>query len=389
MFRSITSLSRSLSSSVVSKRFASTLPSINPSSLVLEKTSTPKTKYTDKNSLVFGREFTDHMLQVEWDQKEGWKTPKITKYENISISPAASSLHYALQCFEGMKAYIDEAGKIRLFRPEENMKRLNNSAARIRLPTFDEAAFLKCLKEFVKVDKEWIPRGKGYSLYLRPTLISTQNTLGVGPASTALLFVIASPVGPYYPQGFKPVRLLADDVNVRAWPGGTGAFKLGANYAGGIQPQTEAAAKGFSQILWLFGDQVTEVGTMNMFVLWKTKEGKQELITPPLDGTILPGITRDSILQLCKKWGEFEVSERKFTIHELMEASKEGRLLESFGAGTAAIVSPIESITYKGTEIKVPIVQELGAGKLAKRILDTILAVQYGEQPSPWSVVVD
>lgn len=386
--RSLVSLSRP-QSALFAKRFGSTLASVNPSALVVEKTTTPKTKYADKNSLVFGREFTDHMLEIEWDQKEGWKTPKIAKYQNISISPAASSLHYALQCFEGMKAYVDESGKVRMFRPEENMKRLNNSAARLRLPTFDESAFLKCVKEFVKVDKEWIPKGKGYSLYLRPTLISTQNTLGVGPAATALLFVIASPVGPYYPSGFKPVRLLADELNVRAWPGGTGAFKLGANYAGGIQPQTEAAAKGFSQILWLFGDQVTEVGTMNMFVLWKTKEGKQELVTPPLDGTILPGITRDSILELCKKWGEFEVAERKFTIQEMMEASKEGRLMEAFGAGTAAIVSPIESITYKGQEIKVPIKQELGAGPLAKRILDTILAIQYGEQPSPWSVVVD
>jgi len=241
----------------------------------------------------------------------------------------------------------------------------------------------------VKVDKEWIPKGKGYSLYLRPTLISTQNTLGVGAASTALLFVIGSPVGPYYPQGFKPVRLLADELNVRAWPGGTGSFKLGSNYAGGIQPTAEATAQGFSQILWLFGDKVTEVGTMNMFVLWKTKQGKTELITPPLDGTILPGVTRDSILQLCRQWGEFDVTESTFTINDVAEASKEGRLLEAFGAGTAAIVSPIESITYKGQEIKVPIKTELGSGPLAKRLMDSILAIQYGETSSPWSVVVD
>lgn len=374
----------------ISRRFSSTLAiNINPNNIVFEKTKTPKTKYTDKTSLVFGRELTDHILEIEWTQKEGWKAPKISAMHDLKLSPAASSLHYALQCFEGMKAYYDDAGKIRLFRPMENMKRLNTSATRLRLPNFNEEAFLKCVQEFVKADKEWIPKGKGYSLYLRPTLISTQNTLGVGQANSALLFVIASPVGPYYPQGFKPVRLLADELNVRAWPGGTGNFKLGANYAGGIQPQTEAAAKGFSQILWLLGDNVTEVGTMNMFVLWKTKEGKTELITPPLDGTILPGVTRDSILQLCKKWGEFDVVERPFTIQDVQAASKEGRLLESFGAGTAAIVSPIESITYKGNEIKVPVQQELGSGPLAKRIMDAILAIQYGETPSPWSVVVD
>lgn len=388
MFKSISILSRP-QLFVSSKRSLSTLAGINPSALVVEKTPSPRPKFADKNALVFGKEFTDHMLEIEWDQKVGWKAPKISQYHNLSLSPASSSLHYALQCFEGMKAYIDDAGKVRLFRPLENAQRLNNSATRLRLPNFDEKAFLKCLNEFVKVDKEWIPKGKGYSLYLRPTLISTQNTLGVGPASSALLFVIASPVGPYYPSGFKPVRLLADEVNVRAWPGGTGSFKLGANYAGGIQPQTEAAAKGFSQILWLLGDQVTEVGTMNMFVLWKNKNGKQELITPPLDGTILPGITRDSILSLCRKWGEFEVSEKKFTITDMMEASKEGRLLEAFGAGTAAIVSPIESITYKGSEIKVPVKPELGSGPLAKRILDTILSIQYGEGSNEWSVVVE
>jgi len=376
---------------LVRARFASTSSStINPSLLTIEKTASHKPKYTDKNSLVFGREFTDHMLEIEWNQKTGWEAPKVTAFHDIKLHPAASSLHYALQCFEGMKAYVDANGKTRLFRPEENMKRLNKSADRLRLPTFNEDGLLQCLKEFVKIDKAWIPQGKGYSLYLRPTLISTQNTLGVGAATSALLFVIASPVGPYYPTGFKPVRLLADDKNVRAWVGGTGGYKLGANYAGTIYPQSEAAAKGFSQILWLLGDTVTEVGTMNLFVLWKTKEGKTELVTPNLDGTILPGITRDSILQLCRQWGEFDVSERSFTIQELAAAAKEGRLQEAFGAGTAAIVSPIESITYKNEEIKVPVVAELGSGKLAKRIMDSILAIQYGEVPqSKWSVVID
>jgi len=375
----------------LSARYASTLNTINPSLLKIEKTTNPRQKFTDKNTLVFGREFTDHMLEIEWNQKNGWEAPKISAFHNLSLSPAASSLHYALECFEGMKAYVDANGKVRLFRPEENMKRLNVSASRIRLPAFNDDGLLKCLKEFVKIDKDWIPQGKGYSLYLRPTLISTQNTLGVGPASSALLFVIASPVGPYYPSGFKPVRLLADDLNVRAWAGGTGGYKLGANYAGTIQPQAEAAAKGYQQILWLSGNKVTEVGTMNMFVFWKNQQGKNELVTPVLDGTILPGVTRDSILKLCRQWGEFDVVERDFTIQDMIAAVNEGRLHEAFGAGTAAIVSPIESIHYKGQDYKIPVVAELGSGKLAKRLLDSILAIQYGEvsQPAGWSVVVD
>jgi len=362
---------------------------LDVSTLTIEKTPNPKKKYSDKANLVFGREFTDHMLEIEWNQKDGWGKPKIVPFHDLVLHPASSCLHYALECFEGMKAYKDNKDRVRLFRPEENMKRFKKSAARAKLPVFPEEALLHLLKEFVKVDKDWIPYGKGYSLYLRPTLISTQNTLGVGPASAALLYVIASPVGPYYPSGFKPVRLLADDANVRAWPGGTGGHKLGANYAGTILPQSEASSRGYAQILWLFGDKVTEVGTMNMFVFWKNKEGQDELVTPPLDGTILPGVTRDSILQLCRQWGEFEVTEREFTIHEMAEAAKEGRLHEAFGAGTAAIVSPIESISYKGSEIKVPIVYELGAGKLAKRIIDRILEIQYGEVIHPWSVIID
>jgi len=377
-----------------SQRYSSTatpsLNTIDPSKLVVAKTTTPKKKYTDKTALIFGKEFTDHMLEIEWNLKEGWGAPTIRPYHNLSLPPSASVLHYALECFEGLKAYKDASNQVRLFRPMENMKRLNKSAARVRLPTFNEGGLLKSIEQLVLVDKDWIPSGNGYSLYLRPTLISTQATLGVGAPTTALFFMIMSPVGPYYPTGFKPIKLLADDVNVRAYPGGTGGYKLGANYAPTILPAYEASIKGYSQILWLFNDQITEVGTMNMFVYWKTPEGKNELVTAPLtDGTILPGVTRDSILQLTRKWGEFTVSERNITIGDVIKAIKENRLLEAFGAGTAAVVSPVESISYKGVDYRVPVDPNLNSGQLAKRLIDEIMAIQYGEvKDHPWSVVL-
>ncbi|GAM16937.1 hypothetical protein SAMD00019534_001120 [Acytostelium subglobosum LB1] len=363
---------------------------INVNSLVVEKTKTPLPKYTDKNKLVFGKEFSDHMVEVAWDANSGWGVPKISGYHNLSLPPSASVFHYALECFEGMKAYKDANGKIRLFRPMENMNRLYKSAERICLPTFNKEAVLELIKQMVLLDKDWIPEGRGYSLYLRPTMIATQKSLGVGTPQTALMFVIASPVGPYYPEGFKPVKLLADDRYVRAWVGGSGGFKLGSNYAPTIFPQLEAAKKGFQQVLWLLNDQITEVGTMNMFVFWKNNDGQMELITPPLsDGTILPGITRDSIIKLANQWGEFKVVEKNFTMSELAKAIKEGRVKEAFGAGTAAIVSPICSIHYKGQDYPIPIDAAKGAGALTARVADTLMGIQYGEIPSEWSVVLN
>ncbi|KAN0048170.1 hypothetical protein ACTA71_002565 [Dictyostelium dimigraforme] len=363
---------------------------ININELIVERTKTPFQKYTDKTKLVFGKQFSDHMIEVPWTKEEGWGVPKISGYHNLSIPPSASVLHYALECFEGMKAYKDANGKIRLFRPDQNMNRFLNSAKRICLPDFNKEAVVELIKKLCIMDKDWIPEGKGYSLYLRPTLIATQNSLGVGASNSALMFVIASPVGPYYPEGFKPVKLIADDQYVRAWAGGSGAFKLGSNYAPTIFPQLEAAKKGYSQVLWLLNDYVTEVGTMNMFVFWKNSQGEKELITPPLgDGTILPGVTRDSILKLTQQWGEFKITEKNFTMTELAKAVKEGRVLEAFGAGTAAIVSPIESISYKGENYKIPIDTSLNCGPLTKRISDSILAIQYGETNSDWSVIVD
>jgi branched-chain amino acid aminotransferase len=273
--------------------------------------------------------------------------------------------------------------------------------------TFNGAELIKLISSLVKVDDRWIPREKGYSLYLRPTLIGTQRTLGIGPTASALLYVITSPVGPYYPTGFKAVKLMATTDRVRAWPGGTGAAKLGANYSPCVVPQIDAARQGYHQNLWysprgcwllmcrLFGpeDYLTEVGTMNLFVAWVNEAGEKELITAPLDGTILDGVTRDSILQLARErlapegW---KTSERKITMPQVRQAAHEGRLVEVFGAGTAAIVSPVRTIHYHGEDIEIPLQPGKEAGALAERMKAWIESIQYGEEQNhPWSVVVE
>jgi branched-chain amino acid aminotransferase len=304
-------------------------------------------------------------------------------------------LHYAFECFEGLKAFKDESGKVRMFRPDKNMARLNKSCERICLPKFDGDQMIELLRKLVAMEERLIPAKRGYSLYIRPSMIGTDPALGVGPPSRALLYVICSPVGPYYPTGFKAVKLEATDYAVRAWPGGVGDKKLGANYAPCVLPQQEAASRGFQQNLWLFGEQgnITEVGTMNAFFVLKDKaSGKKELVTAPLDGTILEGVTRDSILQLARERldkNEWIVSERYVTIHEVKEASQNGTLVEAFGAGTAAIVSPIEEISFHGQPIKVPLQPSKGVGELTEQVAEWIQNIQYGvEEYSSWTVPV-
>ncbi|PKS11552.1 hypothetical protein jhhlp_003317 [Lomentospora prolificans] len=365
---------------------------VDTSKLTIEKTQKPSA-LKKPEELVFGRTFTDHMLTIEWTKEGGWGAPKISPYQNLSLDPATCVFHYAFECFEGMKAYRDSKGQFRLFRPDMNAARLNKSAARIALPTIDPEALTKLIAEFVKLDSRFIPNQRGYSLYLRPTMIGTQKTLGVGPPGSALLFVIASPVGPYYPTGFKAVSLEATDYAVRAWPGGVGDKKLGANYAPCIVPQLDAASRGFQQNLWLFGEEeyVTEVGTMNMFVAIKDKAtGQKELITAPLDGTILEGVTRDSVLSLAREklvpqgW---KVSERKYTMSELADASKEGRLLEAFGSGTAAVVSPVRAISWKGQLVNCGLKDSEETGPVALQMKEWIEARQYGDEDHQWSYV--
>ncbi|KAK9474788.1 branched-chain amino acid aminotransferase II [Dipodascopsis tothii] len=369
------------------------LAPLDPSKLTVELTKKPKTPQAPEK-LQFGKTFTDHMLVVDWTDTEGWQAPQILPYGPFQMDPASVVFHYAFECFEGMKAYKDSNGKIRLFRPDKNMERMNKSVAAICLPSFEGKDLTLLIEELLKIDEHWIPNEMGYSLYLRPTMIGTQVGLGVAPSSDARLFVIASPVGPYYPTGMKAVSLEATDYAVRAWPGGVGDKKLGANYAPGTRIQRMAADKGHQQNLWLFGKEgyVTEVGTMNMFTVFKMPDGKKELVTAPLDGTILEGVTRDSILALARERldpSEWVISERKYTISEIADASANGTLVEAFGAGTAAIVSPIYNIAWKGDSIKVPLQPGKQAGALTETVLKWIQDIQYGIEEHPWSVVVN
>lgn len=369
------------------------IPKIDVSKLTIEKKLKP-IPLPPHNELVFGHVFTDHMLSIEWNEATGWLSPRITPYQNLQIDPAACVLHYASECFEGMKAYRDSSDRVRLFRPAMNMARMNRSTARIALPAFDSAQMVELISKLVLLDANKIPKDKGYSLYLRPTMIGTHKTLGVGKPSSALFYVIACPVGPYYPTGFKAISLEATSYAIRAWPGGVGNRKLGANYAPCIVPQIEAAKRGFHQNLWLFGEEeyITEVGTMNLFVILQDKEtGQKELCTAPLDGTILEGITRDSILSLARERlapNGWKISERKVTMRELYDASKEGRLIEVFGAGTAAVVCPVRSIGWREQIVDCGLKKDQEAGDVASTMLKWINARQYGEEEHEWSYII-
>jgi len=378
-----------LKNGIIVARFAS---DVDSSKLTIELTKAPKFK-PPKEELKFGKTTSDHLLEIDWDKKTGWTAPRIRPYSPFQIDPAASVFHYGLECFEGMKAYLDDKDNIRMFRPTKNMERMNSSLKRLYMPTFNGDEWLKCISELLKVEKAWIPKGVGYSLYIRPTAISTYPYVGVAASEQIKLYVITCPVGPYYPTGFNPVKLFADPRYIRAWPGGTGSIKCGGNYAMGIGPQQEAMQKGYAQIMWLFGSemQVTEVGTMNQFFFWKNKQGEKELITAPLDGTILPGVTRDSILALTRKWGEFKVTERPYSIHDVIAAVNEGRIIEAFGAGTAAIVAPVNGFFFGDKDYTIPLDPKnpsAKSGPLAQRLMDNILAIQYGKVDHEWSVIV-
>jgi len=371
------------------------LPDVEHSQLTIEKTRKPKPKYVDKSKLQFGNTFTDHMLEVDWDNSHGWTAPRITPFQNISLHPGSSCIHYALQAFEGMKAFKGDDGKIRLFRPLKNMERLNASHEYLFFPTFQGEEMCESIKELVRLDSDWIPDGDGFSLYIRPTSISTCPALGVAPATNIKVFVVLCPVGPYFPTGFAPVNLLADPQYIRAWPGGAGRCKVGGNYAPGIGIGAKTSKRGFQQMLWLYGDdyQVTEVGTMNQFFYWKKVDGSgNELVTAPLSmGTILPGITRDSVLSLAREWNEFEVSERVYTMHEIIDAIDSGRMIEAFGTGTAAVVSPVRNIHFKDVDYPIPLDPSdpsAKIGKLTAAIWKAVTDIQYGRINHEWGVVL-
>ncbi|KAI2606392.1 branched-chain amino acid aminotransferase II [Hypoxylon fragiforme] len=338
---------------------------------------------------------TDHMITAAWSAKSGWKTPELKPYGPISLMPTASVLHYATECFEGLKAYRGYDGKLRLFRPNCNAERLLMSATRISLPGFSSGEVEKLILALMAVDgPKWLPRDRpGSFLYLRPTVIGTQAQLGVQAPSEALLYIIATfmPVL-HSPAGGMKLHTSPDDM-VRAWVGGFGYAKVGANYGPSLLATKEARARGFGQILWLYGNEgyCTEAGASNFFVVWKTKEGKTEIVTAPIDDRlILNGVTRRSLLQIARERleGEIDVVERKYTIQEVMDANAEGRLLESFAAGTAFFVCPVSLIHHRGQDIQIPMGKAGDGGPYSLKIKGWLQDIMYGNVDHPWGVVV-
>ncbi len=340
-----------------------------------------KPKPLDESELGFGDILTDHMFLMDFDSKKGWFNPRIEPYGDISIDPAAMAIHYGQEIFEGLKAYHGKDGGIYLFRAEENIKRLNRSAQRLCMPEVDTAQAMEGMKQLILLEKEWVPRSHGTSLYIRPTMLATEPHLGVRPSNAYLFYIIIGPVGAYYKEGLNPIRIYVEDFYVRAAKGGTGEIKTAGNYAASLLAAENAKEKGFTQVLWLDSAEhkyVEEVGTMNMFFVID-----DEVITAPLTGSILPGITRDSVIQIVKDWG-IKVSEKSLAIDEVFEAAKSERLKEAFGTGTAAVISPVGEITYKGVN---HIVAGGNMGELSQKLYDEIVAIQYGEKVDPYGWV--
>ncbi|KIK54829.1 hypothetical protein GYMLUDRAFT_62895 [Collybiopsis luxurians FD-317 M1] len=385
------------------------IPDLDPSKLTITLTDTPK-PLPNPEDLVFGAIMTDHMLVSSFDPINGWSAPEIKPYGPFTLDPASSCFQYATNIFEGMKAYIGPDGKPRLFRPEKNMARLARSAARLALPPFNTNALLELIKKLIVIDQRWIPNLEGHSLYLRPTIIGTRPTLGVAASDRALLYVILSPTGPYFRTGPKPVSLFAAAENVRAWPGGTGSHKVAGNYAPGFLPQKEAAKLGYEQILWLLKDEsgwkVTEAGAMNIFVVVGREDGDLDVITPPLDGTILPGVTRESILAIVKAHTDgklclpgisptkcLHAHERSFTIADMEVWAEKGQLLEVFAVGTAAVVAPVGRVGFRDDDSKKAIRDlmlppyEGGMGPIGRAVRTMIIDIQEGRfEWEGWSV---
>ncbi|PHH58462.1 hypothetical protein CDD81_5754 [Ophiocordyceps australis] len=361
-------------------------------SLVLIDTRKKRTHHP--RDLEFGSFCTDNMLSIKWHRNAGWYQPTIKPYRKILLQPAASVLQYAFTCFEGLKAYKGTDGRVRLFRPELNAQRFLKSAQRLGLPSFDPVEFLKLIHRLVSLEHGEVPEKRGSALYLRPVLFGTSSSLLVNTPSSARMLTMCSPVGPYHATGFKPIALEATSSAVRAWPGGVGDMKLGANYAPTAVPQRDAASRGYQQNLWLFGEQdyITEAGTMNFFVAIRNKEtGQNELITPPLDGLILEGITRLSILELARQRlvpENWKVLERRITMKEVEDAAKEGRLLEAFATGTAAVICPLESISWQNKKIACGLAKDDKAGPITQRLKDLIEGIQFGDEEHSWAQVV-
>ena len=327
----------------------------------------------DSSTLGFGKIFTDHMFMMDWNSESGWGNARIVPFENISIHPASTVLHYGSEIFEGLKAYRRADGKVQMFRPIENIRRMNRSAERLCLPQIPEEDAVQILKTFVSLEQDWTPSAEGTSLYLRPFMFGNDETLGVHAVHNATFMIIASPVGSYYKEGINPVKIMIEDEDVRAVRGGTGYAKCGGNYAASNRAGERAEKKGYSQVLWLDGVErkyIEEVGAMN--VMFKIGD---EIVTPMLTGSILPGITRMSCIEVLKKEG-YKVSERLLSVDELSEALKNGDLKEAWGCGTAAVVSPIGELCYKGEKFAI---NNGEIGTVTQHLYDTLTGIQWGK----------
>ena len=349
----------------------------------ITRTTAPKTKPNGED-LTFGSVFTDHMFLMDYTEGEGWHDARIVPFADIALHPAAVVLHYGVEIFEGMKAYNAPDGRLLLFRPDANGRRMNNSGARLLIPEIPVDDFVEAVKALVSIDRDWVPRRQDQSLYIRPFTFATQPHLGVSRSNTYTFCIILSPVGAYYPEGLDPVKIYIEDDYARSVKGGTGYIKCGGNYAGSLAAQYKAKQFGYSQVLWLDGAEkkyIDEVGTMNvMFVIG------DEVITPELSGTILPGITRDSILTMLRDWG-VKATERRITLDELQKAAKDGTLREAFGVGTAAVISPIGEFNIHGEKYTVG---NGGIGLLSQKIYNALTDIQWGraEDKYGWTVEV-
>lgn len=350
--------------------------------ITIEKTKNPKVK-PDQDQLGFGRYFTDHMFIMDYITEKGWHDPRIVPYRSLELDPATATFHYGQAIFEGLKAYRTPDDKILLFRPQKNMERINKTNDRMCIPPIDVDFCVEALKKLVTVDRDWIPTAPGTSLYIRPFIIATDAYLGVKPSSTYKFITILSPVGAYYPQGINPVDIYVETEYVRSVRGGTGFAKTCGNYAASLKAQAKAAKEGYVQVLWLDGIErkyVEEVGSMNVFF-----KINNEIIAPALEGSILPGITRDSVIQLLKHW-DMKVVERRLSIQEIYDAHAQGILEEAFGTGTAAVISPIGSLNWDSRIIRIS--DEIGT--LSAKLYDTLTGIQQGriEDVFGWTMEV-
>ena len=341
----------------------------------IEKVAAPKQHPTDESKLGFGKIFTDHMFVMDYTEGQGWHDARIVPYAPLVLDPAALVFHYAQECFEGMKAYRRADGGVQLFRPEKNAQRMQSTHQRLCIPEIPVEDFVQAVKTLVKVDEAWVPHADGTSLYIRPFTIATEAVLGVKASAEYKFIIIASPSGAYYAEGINPVRIYVEDQYVRATPGGTGYIKCGGNYAASIIASEKAHQLGFSQVLWLDGVErkyVEEVGSMNIFF-----KIDGQIYTAPTVGTVLPGITRMSCIELLKSWG-YQVNETRLAITDIMDAAEAGKLEEVFGTGTAAVISPVGELVYEDrkAEINGGVI-----GPVTQKLYDTLTGIQWGKLP--------